>query len=51
MEVLEKGWMTLALGFAALFLGLNLGKDLAYYGMAKFGVAGATTTTTTASAA
>lgn len=40
MQVLEKGWLSLALGFAALFLGLNVGKDVAYYGMAKFGGSG-----------
>lgn len=30
MQLLEKGWLTLALGFTALFLGLNVGKDIAH---------------------
>jgi len=46
MEILEKGWLSMALGFAAIFLGLNVGKDLAYYGMSK--VSGSTTTTAAA---
>jgi hypothetical protein len=30
MQALPRGWVSLALGFAALFLGLNLGKDVAH---------------------
>lgn len=30
MQLLERGWFSMALGFAALFLGLNVGKDLAH---------------------
>lgn len=29
-NIFKRGWLTLALGFGALFLGLNVGKDIAH---------------------